>query len=28
MQGPMPRYASGVVYIGLGVGTALTGRRQ
>ena len=28
MQGPMPRYASGVVYIGLGVSTALTGRRR
>jgi threonine/homoserine/homoserine lactone efflux protein len=28
MQGPVPRYASGVVYIGLGVGTALTGRRH
>lgn len=25
--GPVPRYASGVLYIGLGIGTALTGRR-
>ena len=28
MQGPLPRYASGVVYLGLGVGMALTGRRH
>lgn len=28
MRGPLPRYASGVLYLGLGVGTALTGRRQ
>ena len=28
MQGPLPRYASGVVYLGLGVSTALTGRRH
>lgn len=28
MQGPLPRYASGVLYLGLGVSTALTGRRQ
>ena len=28
MQGPMPRYASGALYIGLGVSTALTGRRH
>lgn len=28
MQGPLPRYASGAVYLGLGVSTALTGRRQ
>ena len=28
MQGPLPRYASGVLYIGLGVSTALTGRRH
>lgn len=27
LQGPVPRYASGVLYIGLGIGTALTGRR-
>lgn len=27
MQGPLPRYASGVVYIGLGVSTALAERR-
>lgn len=26
MAGPLPRYASGVVYLGLGVGTALTDR--
>lgn len=26
IQGPLPRYASGVVYIGLGVGTALADR--
>ncbi len=28
MQGPLPRYASGALYIGLGVSTALTGRRH
>jgi len=28
MQGPLPRYASAVVYLGLGVSTALTGRRH
>lgn len=28
MRGPLPRYASGVLYLGLGVGMALTGRRQ
>lgn len=28
MQGPLPRYATGAVYIGLGVTTALSGRRQ
>jgi len=28
MQGPLPRYASGVVYLGLGVSTALAGRRH
>jgi threonine/homoserine/homoserine lactone efflux protein len=28
MQGPLPRYASGAVYLGLGVSTAFTGRRQ
>lgn len=28
MQGPWPRYASGCVYIGLGVSTAVTGRRS
>lgn len=27
-QGPFPRYASGAIYIGLGVTTALSGRRQ
>lgn len=27
MAGPLPRYASGAVYIGLGVGTALADRR-
>ncbi|MDQ3169107.1 MAG: LysE family translocator [Acidobacteriota bacterium] len=27
-QGPLPRYATGAVYIGLGVTTALGGRRQ
>ena len=27
VQGPLPRYASGVVYIGLGMSMALTGRR-
>ena len=27
LQGPLPRYISGSVYLGLGVGTALTGRR-
>jgi threonine/homoserine/homoserine lactone efflux protein len=28
MRGPLPQYASGVVYIGLGVTTALGGRRS
>ena len=28
MRGPLPRYASGVLYLGLGVSTALTGRRK
>ena len=28
MQGPLPRYVSGSVYLGLGVNTALTGRRE
>lgn len=28
MPGPLPRYASGVLYLGLGVGTALAGRRH
>jgi threonine/homoserine/homoserine lactone efflux protein len=28
MQGPLPRYASGALYLGLGVSTALTGRRN
>lgn len=28
MQGPLPRYASGVLYLGLGVSTALAGRRH
>jgi threonine/homoserine/homoserine lactone efflux protein len=28
MQGPLPRYASGVLYLGLGVSTALAGRRN
>jgi threonine/homoserine/homoserine lactone efflux protein len=28
MQGPLPRYASGAVYIGLGVSTAVSGKRQ
>jgi threonine/homoserine/homoserine lactone efflux protein len=27
-QGPMPRYVSGSVYLGLGVSTALTGQRN
>ena len=27
LQGPLPRYISGSVYLGLGVGMALTGRR-
>jgi threonine/homoserine/homoserine lactone efflux protein len=27
LDGPLPRYASGLLYIGLGVGTAMTGRR-
>jgi len=27
LQGPLPRYISGSVYLGLGLGTALTGRR-
>jgi threonine/homoserine/homoserine lactone efflux protein len=28
MQGPLPQYVSGAMYLGLGVGTALGGRRQ
>jgi threonine/homoserine/homoserine lactone efflux protein len=28
MRGPVPRYASGAVYIGLGVTTAVSGRKQ
>ena len=28
MRGPVPRYASGAVYIGLGVSTAISGRKQ
>ena len=28
LRGPLPRYASGALYIGLGVHTALAGRRQ
>lgn len=28
MEGPLPRYASGLLYIGLGVGTAIAGRRS
>lgn len=28
MRGPLPRYASGAVYIGLGVTTAISGRKQ
>ena len=28
MQGPLPRYVSGSLYLGLGVSTALTGRRH
>jgi threonine/homoserine/homoserine lactone efflux protein len=28
MQGPLPRYASGALYLGLGVSTALAGRRN
>jgi threonine/homoserine/homoserine lactone efflux protein len=28
VQGPLPRYASGAVYLGLGVSTALADRRQ
>jgi threonine/homoserine/homoserine lactone efflux protein len=28
MRGPVPRYASGAVYIGLGVSTALSGKKQ
>lgn len=28
MRGPLPRYASGAVYIGLGVSTAVSGRKQ
>ena len=28
MQGPVPRYATGVIYLGLGVSTALAGRRS
>ena len=28
MQGPLPRYATGALYVGLGVSTSLTGRRQ
>jgi threonine/homoserine/homoserine lactone efflux protein len=27
-QGPLPRYVSGSVYLGLGVSTALTGQRN
>lgn len=27
LDGPLPRYASGLLYIGLGVGTAISGRR-
>lgn len=27
LQGPLPRYASGLLYLGLGIGTAITGRR-
>ena len=28
LQSPLPRYASGLLYLGLGVGTAITGRRH
>lgn len=28
VQGPLPRYVSGALYLGLGVSTALSGRRQ
>lgn len=28
LQGPLPRYASGLLYVGLGIGTAITGRRH
>jgi threonine/homoserine/homoserine lactone efflux protein len=28
VRGPLPRYASGILYLGLGVTMALTGRRQ
>lgn len=28
MRGPLPRYLSGSIYLGLGIGTALTGRRH
>jgi threonine/homoserine/homoserine lactone efflux protein len=28
LRGPLPRYLAGTVYLGLGVGTALTGRRH
>ena len=28
VQGPLPRYVSGALYVGLGVSTALSGRRQ
>lgn len=28
LQGPLPRYASGLLYLGLGIGTAITGRRH
>ena len=28
VRGPLPQYASGAIYIGLGLGTALSGRKQ
>jgi threonine/homoserine/homoserine lactone efflux protein len=28
VRGPVPQYASGAIYIGLGLGTALSGRKQ